>query len=506
VVALLTDAGEMVEWVKHSAYGGPFALPAGDTDSDGDWDATDSNTILGGGAYDVRRDADLDGDVDAAAVALRVRNTPCRRRYALVWTVGIGRICLMPDVIEGMPMATTSPLRGSHIQAEASFLLWQAGREPIEIVETFGDPPVEYASLRRSCGLLDEPQIGVVEVTGSDRLEFLGRLLTRRLDDAPLWTARRTFLLNRKGRIDADITVVVLPDRLVAVCDAADAAGLVSALDTFVFSEDVQIVDRTESMHRLSMHGPGAPRVLGEASEPVDGPGLLDLTPGGATLVRIAGHRVVVERDDQTADPGLHLVMPVDAAADVETTIIEQRDGSDPERPAVRLIGWASFNIARLEGGTPIFHLDFGPDSLPHETGVLHERVSFDQRCYLGQEVVARMESRGRSKRRLVALVMDPEPAPDESGLSVQPETGSAVLPRGSDQTSSDPVGAVTSATLSPMLGGRPICLAMVRADLAAPGTELDVEAEGRTLRARVRDRLGFWSREGGDLGGAAQS
>jgi len=69
VVALLTDAGEMVEWVKHSAYGVPFALPAGDTDSDGDWDATDSNTILGGGAYDVRRDADLDGDVDAADAA-----------------------------------------------------------------------------------------------------------------------------------------------------------------------------------------------------------------------------------------------------------------------------------------------------------------------------------------------------------------------------------------------------------------------------------------------------
>jgi len=66
VVALLTDAGEMVEWVKHSAYGVPFALPAGDTDSDGDWDATDSTTILGGGAYDVRKDADLDGDVDAA--------------------------------------------------------------------------------------------------------------------------------------------------------------------------------------------------------------------------------------------------------------------------------------------------------------------------------------------------------------------------------------------------------------------------------------------------------
>jgi len=68
VVALLTDTGKMVEWVKYSSYGVPFALPAGDTDSDGDWDATDSGNITGGGGYDVRKDTELDGDVDTADI------------------------------------------------------------------------------------------------------------------------------------------------------------------------------------------------------------------------------------------------------------------------------------------------------------------------------------------------------------------------------------------------------------------------------------------------------
>jgi RHS repeat-associated protein len=63
VSALLTDAGSMVEWVKYSSYGVPFALPAGDTDSDGDWDATDSAAITG--TYDVRKDANLDGVINA---------------------------------------------------------------------------------------------------------------------------------------------------------------------------------------------------------------------------------------------------------------------------------------------------------------------------------------------------------------------------------------------------------------------------------------------------------
>jgi RHS repeat-associated protein len=68
VSAILTDAGSMVEWVKYSSYGVPFALPAGDTDSDGDWDATDSGRISTSSSYDVRQDANLDGTIGAADI------------------------------------------------------------------------------------------------------------------------------------------------------------------------------------------------------------------------------------------------------------------------------------------------------------------------------------------------------------------------------------------------------------------------------------------------------
>jgi len=64
VSALLTDDGRTLEWVKYSSYGVPWSLPAGDTDSDGDFDATDDAVISGGGTYDVRKDVNLDGSVD----------------------------------------------------------------------------------------------------------------------------------------------------------------------------------------------------------------------------------------------------------------------------------------------------------------------------------------------------------------------------------------------------------------------------------------------------------
>jgi RHS repeat-associated protein len=68
VSALLTDAGSMIEWVKYSSYGVPFALPAGDTDSGGDWDATDSTRITTSSSYDVRQDTNLDGTIGTADV------------------------------------------------------------------------------------------------------------------------------------------------------------------------------------------------------------------------------------------------------------------------------------------------------------------------------------------------------------------------------------------------------------------------------------------------------
>ena len=73
VSALVKADGTMLEWVKYSAYGVPFGLPNGDTDSDGDCDSNDSSQVIAWymvSAYNVRGDIDLDGDVDSTDVSL----------------------------------------------------------------------------------------------------------------------------------------------------------------------------------------------------------------------------------------------------------------------------------------------------------------------------------------------------------------------------------------------------------------------------------------------------
>ena len=127
--------------------------------------------------------------------------------------------------------------------------------------------------------------------------------------------------------------------------------------------------------------------------------------------------------------------------------------------------------------------MDFGSDSLPHESGILADRVSFRKGCYPGQEVVARMESLGKPKQRLVALRIA------EDAL---PTAGSPVFERGPDGEPANPVGTVTSSTLSPMLGAASVAFAMVKTAHSEPGTVLLVPAEGGRATATVQPALRF--------------
>ena len=197
----------------------------------------------------------------------------------------------------------------------------------------------------------------------------------------------------------------------------------------------------------------------------------------------LVGAPAVLVRRDQCGSPGVEIFLPRDAAARAWDALVSQHDAQDGGRRRARPAGWHAYNIARIEAGTPLHHIDFGPENLPHESGILQARTSFKKGCYLGQEVVARMESLGKPKQRLVALKMS------EDAL---PTAGSPVFERAADGEPGNPVGAVTSSTLAPMLGAASVAFAMVRTAHAEPGTQLVVPAEGGRAVGTVQAALRF--------------
>lgn len=399
-------------------------------------------------------------------------------------------------------MTLKSPLIQQHLDRGGSILPYPDPTDPsrfAEVVEAFGPIELEYAALRKGCVLLDQPRRGTVLVTGSDRIEFLNRMLTQELKGLCEWESRRSFWLNRKGRIDADLRLTGLPEEtrggalqapLLIDLDVHAAAHAVETLASYVFSEEVTLSDASDSLHRLGLHGPAAAMLLGELSTPEGGPGVATLAEGRACIVRFADRLILVERWDWLGEIGLELTCATDDAQPVYDALLAAGSADDElgRRARLRPAGWHACNIARIEAGVPLYFLDFGPNNLPHETGVLHDRVSFKKGCYLGQEILARMESRGHSKPVLVGLRI----AGDAS--LPQPVSGDAVL-AADDAPEEKPLGHITSSALSPMLGGVTICLATVRASHATAGSPVVVEAGGRRIGATVQARLAFWSR-----------
>src|SRR4051812_42296164 len=105
-----------------------------------------------------------------------------------------------------------NPLLEVHRQAEAEF---QPYGEIAQIVSTFGEPQAEYAAIRKGCALMDQPQRGLVEVSGNDRLTFLNNLLTNQTFDKQTKRGLQAgegiyaFLLDAKsGRITTDVHVI----------------------------------------------------------------------------------------------------------------------------------------------------------------------------------------------------------------------------------------------------------------------------------------------------------
>ncbi|QQS08921.1 MAG: aminomethyl transferase family protein [Phycisphaerales bacterium] len=503
-------------------------------------------------------------------------------------------------------MARTSPIHSLHVEREASLAIYGPpaesavapssigpSSEPILVVETFGRIELEYAALRRGCVLLDLPHRGVLMVTGADRLDFLNRMLTQDLRPAafPTNAAARSFVLNRKGRVDADLLLANLASRpwceankagvnsgdgvVLLDVDIHAASRAAAALRSYIVMDDAEIIDFSERLHRFALHGPtsldllerladatpGARSAAGEDEEEIDTSPIAPLRTGEMKAITFdftppksaAPARVVAIRADTTGEIGVELFVPVEAALafheraleiappfpiDGELEIGEEGAGlerairgveassSDAARIHLKPAGWHAFNIARIEAGTPLYNIDFGPESLPNETGVLATRVSMTKGCYLGQEVVARMHARGAMKQTLVALKFPPPPpSPSLPPMSVPsidvpspppptasmaqphlPMAGDALFPAENSAKSArggaGAVGTITSSTVSPMLGAAPIALAQVKATHTSAGTRLaTLAAEANDETPTIGDvqaTLRFWPASNG--------
>lgn len=374
----------------------------------------------------------------------------------------------------------------------------EAGAVTCEIPAAYGEVALEYGALRRAAGVIDQPQRTVLRVIGADRLDLLDRLLTQSIRTLTPGSLTQAFLVERTGRIVSDLLIVELGEDTWIDLLRADVEPVTAALDRFIFAEDVRVEDRSADVHRIALHGRYADRALasltgGAAAVPDD---------RHAARIVVAGTEVILFRNDSIGEPSFECIVPRDRAGAVWDALLA---APIPVRDRVRCprpVGWFAWNVARVEAGTPLFRVDFGPTNVPHETGVVPSRVSFRKGCYPGQEIIARMESRGKSARLLTGVQFDGGAAP-LAGAHVNTVSADAAGGRGEDAgTLASPIGVITSAVPAPARGLAPIGFAMVQSAHAAPGSRVVVHAEGEPITGTLVP-VGPLAAVGADLPGA---
>jgi folate-binding protein YgfZ len=343
---------------------------------------------------------------------------------------------------------------------------------------------------------MDVPQRGVLELTGADRLSFLNNLISNVTWDKstkqPMadGTGAYAYFLNLKGRIVADMNILELGGRTLVETDIRKIELLRSTWDMYLFVEKVKMASQVQSLHEFALHGPGAAEVLRQAA----GARVELHQPLQCVSIRLFGTDITLFRDDICGVPGYHLLVPAQSAAVLWSTLLERFGPSETSKHLLRPIGWAAFNAARIEAGRPLLDIDIpsaAPDRpgakariddteaetpavkgiLPAETGQAARAVSY-AKCYVGQEIVARMHARKVVARQLVGIRMASEALPI-AGAAVYDDADNAI-------------GAVTSSTVSPMLGGIAICLAYLKKPHFALGTKVKLPAEGSMRTGEV--------------------
>ncbi len=292
-------------------------------------------------------------------------------------------------------------------------------------------------------------------MSGGDRATYLQGLLTNDIPALQAGQGCYAAYLTAQGRMIADLWVYELGDvLLLSVWDGVKGTVL-SKLDQFIFSEDVQLGDVTSTFAALAVVGPGAASgvaaVLG-----VDEAMVSALPEHGNVRAAFRDQAAIVLRTSDLGERGFDVL--------VESSLLPLLVEALHGRGAVDVDGEVA-DALRIEGGVPKFHQDMDEETIPLEAGIEGRAISLTKGCYVGQEVIIRVLHRGHGRvaRKLVGLVLETGDAPDR-GVSIQ-----------SDEKA---VGEVTSASWSPSLG-RPIALGYVLRDAAIPGTR--VRVDGRT-------------------------
>lgn len=281
-----------------------------------------------------------------------------------------------------------------------------AGREP------------EMQALLDGAGVFDLGYRARIDIRGEDRSRWLNGMLTNNVQDLAPGEGNYNFVLNAQGRIQADCRAFRLPDRLLLETGRDQASALLSHLDHFIIMDNVELRDTSDGWTALGLAGPKAAAMLSALG--VNLPSA-DSQNSSMLAASIAG--VTAEIVSVGSGNGAQFELWFAPQHVLSVWNLLQGAGAEP-------CGALAVEALRILNGIPLYGVDLLDRDLPQEANQPHA-LNFTKGCYLGQEIVERIRSRGNVHRRLVQFTLSGTPAQLPAELSA----------------AGQPAGRITSAT-----------------------------------------------------------
>lgn len=268
-----------------------------------------------------------------------------------------------------------------------------------EALLTFGDVPAEYRAAQEAAALFDETERGLVVVRGGEAGAFLHRMLANDVRGLAEGRGNRNLLLSPKGKVRFDFDLFREHDAYRLSTPPGEARALAEALEAYHFAEELEIRDESSESAPLALLGPLAAQVCERALglEPPSDDRHVALAARDGAPLRIA--RLVIH-----GSPALRIDAGPERAEGLWEALV-----AAGARPAGRVVA----DILRIEAGAARAREDFDEEIYPQEAR-LEAAFALDKGCYVGQEVVAKIDTYGGLNKRLVALAVshdDPVPS-----------------------------------------------------------------------------------------------
>lgn len=333
----------------------------------------------------------------------------------------------------------------------------------------FGDPQAEFAALRGGCGVYDLGFRAKISLTGSDRIRWLNGMVTNNIRDLAAGHGAYAFLLNPQGHILGDLYAYSRGESIVIDTDAAQTEKILATFDHYIIMDDVEVKDLSSELTAVGVTGPKARDVMKAA-----GMEFPELEPLQFHTVQCDCECGCVNctfvRGDNPAAESYEIWLAPAHVKSVWDSLVKA--GAVP-------VGSEALELHRIASGIPQFGVDIRERDLPQETEQARA-LNFNKGCYIGQEIVERIRSRGAVHRKFSGFMAD-------AAVSI----GNKIV------AGEKEVGEITSATSLMMAGAeRHVALGYIRREVGTPGREVLIGGTRATVVSMPLSELAFESRE----------